>query len=185
MLIEINRQDPNLPIPMPIKGEDGDTKSWLTYYFIGVDPKDALSPHVADVTDAAHIKRFLSLDGYDAYVGPDPVALVKPVPMLKAPKQNAAGKLGNHPAPTPYGKSPELVRTPVQIGDPPNVTTALGSAPVIDYRAASANGLRDIIASKPPVEDVRAALAAEKARTDAQPRKSWSEIAEQYVASKS
>ena len=175
MLIDINRQDPNLPIPMPVKDAEGKTESWLTYYFISVDPKDVHAAHVADVTEPSHIKRFLSLDDYSPYVGPEPLALVKPVAMPKPPKQNAAGKLGQHPAPVPYGKASELVRT----------APAVEQESTIDFNSASANGLRVILESNPPVEDVKAALAKEKARTDAPPRKGWTDVAEAYVASKS
>jgi len=196
MLIELNRQIPDVPIPMPVYADDGKTiESWLIYWFVPVDETE-YAAHVADVTFQPHIKRFLQIDGFDAYFGEAPkfVAPVQKSP--KAPRQHATGKTGKHPTLLPYNNpqaqavangAPLQRATPDPVGHDANGSPVVDDVVVVPSADAllnlSANALRKHLSEDKDItkETVQKAIAAEKARTDAPPRKSWLDEAERFV----
>lgn len=199
MLIESIRHEPNCPVPLPNLDNQGNTAGWTTYWFIAVDQNNQDSPHVADVTNSAHIARFLKLDHYSVYLADLPPRVVKPVVSAQPPPQHPTGRVSNHPTPIPYAPgAPVLARSnPVAVDTVTSQATdaaelpstvASSTLPVSDKASAlfgmSVRELREAFkdAAAYSAEDLRTALNRERDRKDAPPRASWCDAAEQHLS---
>ena len=136
------------------------------------------APHLAEVTEEAHINRFLSLgDSFRVHIEEPPT---KPsAPLVTNPSDPAGTVAIPAKVDTPADEDPllKVQKDPASTGSAVDPQLAAAASQI---RELSVKELKAQINTYPP-EQLRAAVEAEKANTEDKPRKSWIDVVEAHL----